>query len=101
MAKKYPPIVRKKNGYYVIDRGPHAASPVLHTKEAAERLLQLEEKWHGKPVFFYHKGMRVIGRVTNEALSYEDHNGMGPCEKLAVRYDGSTYWVYAANVEEV
>lgn len=101
MAKKLPPVVRESNGYYVIDRGPGVASPILGTREEAEHLLALEEKWNGKRVGFWLKGSFCVGRVTNTALSYEDHNGVGPCEKLQITYNGSRYWEYAANVEEV
>lgn len=100
-TKKLPPVVRERDGLYVIDRGPGVARPILGSREAAERLLALDEKWHGKRVGFWLKGKFCVGRVTNTALSYEDHNGMGPCEKLQIAYDGARYWEYASNVEEV
>lgn len=100
-SKKLPPVVRDRNGYYIIDRGPGVARPILGSREEAERLLAMEEKWHGKRVLFWLKGTARTGRVTNTALSYEDHNGMGPVEKVQIACNGSAYWEYAANVEEV
>ena len=98
--KKLPPVIRDRNGYYIIDRGPGVARPILGTREEAEHLLALEEKWHGKRVFFRLNGILHKGRVINTALSYEDHNGMGPVEKLQISCMGDAYWEYAANVEE-
>lgn len=91
------PIIRKSGRHWIIDRGPGKTSPCLETKKDAERLLALAS-WEKKTVRFLLKGEQVEGKVVNTALL---HKESGTQDMLAVRVNGSTYWIKLELIEEV
>jgi hypothetical protein len=97
---KPTPIIRKSGRDWVIDRGPNKAMPCCKTKAEAEQLLACAEKWQGKKVSVTLRlsNKTISGRVVNTGIFYK-----GGClvDMLAVRRHRSTYWLPAADCEEV
>lgn len=95
---KIQPVIRKSGRHWVIDRGPGKAMPCCDTKAEAEQLLALSEKWENKAARTFLHGHVVESKVVNTAvLHHENHFA----NMLALRWQGSTYWVPEIDCEEV
>lgn len=95
---KVQPIIRKSGRDWVIDRGPHRAMPCCRTKAEAARLLALSERWEKKKARTFLHGHVVESKVVNTAvLTHENHFA----NMLALRWQGSTYWVPEIDCEEI
>ena len=84
--------VYEKNGEWLMEttnnRGGNASAAVCKTREEAERLMGLADKWERKEVCTVGHGLPVIGRVVNCGLL---HHGDGLVDVLYIRWRGCVY----------
>ena len=95
---KIQPVILKSGRHWVIDRGPNKAMPCCDTKEEAERLLALSEKWEKKMALTIIHGHIVKSKVVNTAVLHDNGHF---ANMLALRWNASTYWVPEIDCEEV
>ena len=96
--------IYEKDGCWLLEttnnRGGNASATVCESKESAEMLLDLSEKWIGKTVraVIVSRGQAIVARVVNAGVLHHKDELVG---MLYLRWRGETYLHEAVNCEVI